>query len=122
MIVGSVDDISGIYNTLIYPIVEQTRDLHDDIINIKRHTVKGIEFFMKSRWEPDFTWMNRILDTYQSIWMKNEWHEEGGTAGVWVGYYEDGEKSISNYHWYDLCDEAFMDAFGSHTQQLEIHH
>ena len=57
-------------------------------------------------WEPDFQWLQSLLSTYSSCWIKNEWLEEGGYAGVWVGYYNvSGMKVVDEMKWVDLSIE-----------------
>ena len=49
-------------------------------------------------------------------WVKNEWDEEGGMAGVWVGFVgEDNEKQIQEMHWRDLCIEEKVYFFKEDT-------
>jgi hypothetical protein len=42
------------------------------------------------------------LETYPSIWIKNEWISEDGTAGVFVGE----RNNIQSLCWQDLSLEA----------------
>ena len=63
----------------------------------------GIQFRQDTKWRPDFEWMQRAIVKYPNCWVKNEWIEEGGTAGVWVGSLTNGIQSMT---WEDLCIEA----------------
>ena len=48
-----------------------------------------------------------LLDKYDKCWIKNEWIEEGGTAGVYVGGYLNGSKvETKSLEWIDLTIEA----------------
>lgn len=79
---------------------------HDTIEMIKRGA-KGIMFRQWTPWNPNYDWLENLLTKYPSCWIKNEWSEEGGFAGVWVGYTnEDGKPNIQQMTWSDLCIEA----------------
>lgn len=117
-IIGDPSDISDFYNKVLHPMIEQTQNSFTQVVSIRRHTRKGMMFRVITGWNPNYEWMKNVLDTYQSFWMKNEWYEEGGYAGVWVGQYRNGEQDISTIIWNDCCDEAYFDAFGSTAGQL----
>lgn len=57
-------------------------------------------------WSPNTLpreWLTRLLDSYPTCWIKNEWKEEAGMAGVWVGYVnENNQKVIKEFDWRDL--------------------
>jgi hypothetical protein len=79
-----------------------------DNINIKnvREGKQGLQLRLWSAWVPDFDLLEIYIVKYPSIWIKNEWKEEGGKAGVWVGY----ENVIKRFEWNDLCleEESFF--------------
>ena len=55
-------------------------------------------------------------------WVKNEWNEEGGFAGVWIGYVTtDGEKDITHLEWDDLSieDKHFLFMTEEEEQKYE---
>lgn len=61
---------------------------------------------MYTKWRPDIKWLNGLLDKYPDCWVKNQWDEEGGMAGVWVGFVdESGKKQVQDMCWRDLCIE-----------------
>jgi hypothetical protein len=60
---------------------------------------------MYSKNQPDFKWLDSLLDKYPNCWVKNEWNEEGGLAGVWVGSVIDNKKIIKEMDWRDLSIE-----------------
>ena len=53
--------------------------------------------------------MNTLKDTYPTIWIKNEWSEEGGGSGVWI--YNDllnlKDKQVKEFIWNDMCLEEY---------------
>ena len=53
-------------------------------IKILEQGKKGIIIKLTSDWKPDFKWLECLILKYPSSWIKNEWKEEGGTAGVAV--------------------------------------
>lgn len=66
---------------------------------------EGLMFRLWSRWQPDFKWLEGLLDKYPSLWIKNVWDEEGGDEGVWVGTKRSGEIKIQRLEWEGMCIE-----------------
>ena len=60
-------------------------------------------FKIWSRWTPDKARMDRLFNTYQGIWIKNEWNEEGGLAGVIVGTKDE----LQELTWDEGCIEEW---------------
>jgi hypothetical protein len=71
-------------------------------ISIYKKCSNGIKFQQLTAWKPDYEWLQSVSTKYPNCWIKNEWSDEGGTAGVWVGSIKNGIQSIS---WEDLCIE-----------------
>ena len=68
---------------------------------------QGIKFSMWTPHSPDFELLERLYSSYSNCWIKNEWNEEGGLAGVWVGGCIGSKKEeIRQLVWEDLCIEA----------------
>ena len=68
-------------------------------------TKKGLMVNISTAWRPiDLT---ILLNKYDKCWIKNEWEEEGGTAGVYVGGYLHGRKvETKSLEWNDLTKEG----------------
>ena len=49
------------------------------------------------------TLLSNIYDKYEGIWIKNDWHEEGGMAGIIVGKKGD----IQEFLWDEGCIEEW---------------
>jgi hypothetical protein len=84
-------------------ILNEIKDHHQSVI--RKRGEKGVIMRTWSPWAPDFVWLSQLLDKYPDCWIKNEWDEEGGMAGVWVGYVRKDEKVIKQMDWVDLCLE-----------------
>ena len=66
----------------------------------KQASGQGIEIFnMGSRGEPEYEWLESLLDKYPDIWIKNMWSEEGGREGVWIGTNRGEQKEIKRLEW-----------------------
>jgi len=73
---------------------------------------RGIKFSIITRNEPDFELLEHLYSKYSNCWIKNEWSEEGGLAGVWAGGCKGGKKEeIRQLVWEDLCMEAKYEYF-----------
>ena len=64
-----------------------------------------------SRWAPDKDRMDRLYNNYDDIWIKNEWNEEGGYAGVIVGKRNDRQE----LSW----DEGCIEEWGHRSRAAE---
>jgi len=94
---------------IINELQHRVNDLYvynDNIELIKKGNL-GIMFESSSSAQnPDYTWLEMLLTKYPNFWIKNEWYEEGGMAGVWVGFVKDNETIIRNFSWEDICIEG----------------
>ena len=92
----SIDELTKLINNEINAISDVT-------ILIRGN--RGIKCEFISAWTPDFNWLETLLENYPTCWIKNEWKEEGGMAGVWIGRLEFGVKQVTNMSWVDLSLE-----------------
>ena len=97
-------------------IKEECKDVPEWAYKVEQKGVEGIVFHVWSPWKPNFEWLEGLLTKYPSIWLKNEWREEGGTAGVWVGTIRKGTKDIKRLEWEDLCIEELHMRFRSESK------
>ena len=87
-------------------IIKRHNTEFNEIIKILKQGKCGIVFKLWSAWEPDYVWLESLLKQYPYFWIKDEWHEEGGLAGVWVGFTkENNEIDIKHLTWRDLSIE-----------------
>ena len=82
-------------------------DRGDEGITVVQRGAKGIKFNQVTIGAPDFAWLHSLITNYPNCWIKNEWIEEGGMAGVWVG----SVNGIRSLTWEDLSLEAQHDIF-----------
>ncbi len=91
----------------------EIREYHQCIT--KTRGERGVRICIWSPNEPDFDWLSDLLYKYPDCWIKNEWDEEGGRAGVWVGFVDNNDnKVIKQMEWADLCLEE-RDYFFNNT-------
>ena len=96
-----------ITNELKYNDEKTGENLYVKTINFIEIGKKCMKFKMLSYWKPDFEWLENLLPKYPTLKIKNEWIEEGGYAGVWIGYTDDDSIPIINeLTWIDMCIEA----------------
>jgi hypothetical protein len=85
---------------------EHDESVHNEHVRIIARGKHGIKVDMYTKWQPDFEWLTGLLDKYPNCWVKNQWDEEGGMAGVWVGFVDQsGKKQVQEMCWRDLCIE-----------------
>lgn len=66
---------------------------------------RGMKCIFTTAWNPPIALLKFLLEKFSDIWIKCEWYEEGGTAGVWIGKHRDGIKSVKEIEWEDLSIE-----------------
>jgi len=119
------------YNTMI--IKSQHSEILDDLIQsefghflnenytsndndkfyIYRRGDYGINFKLYSKWVADFEWLEGLIVKYPDIWVKNIWLSEDGSAGIWIGTMNNGEKDIKRLDWLDMSIEEEMYVFSN---------
>jgi hypothetical protein len=103
--------ITGFESDITSFFENELKDVPESALKMKVRGVKGLIFSLWSPSRPDFKWLESLFKKYPSIWVKNEWSEEGGLAGVWVGTEMYGELKIDQMVWTDLCLEEKVACF-----------
>jgi hypothetical protein len=85
---------------------EDDKYIYLETVDMLKRGTRGIIFNLWSAWNPDYEWLESLLEKYPNCWIKNEWSEEGGFAGVWIGYFKNDEKIIQQLTWDDICLEG----------------
>ena len=75
--------------------------------------VRGMRVAFDTAWSPPSKFFEKLLKVYPDLWIKCEWHEEGGLAGVWVG----NAQEIKELSWADLCLEEEYYAFKKEDEE-----
>jgi len=56
-------------------------------VYILDRTSKCVVLNYMNTYHPDFSWLERFIERFSNVWIKNEWYsEKNKLAGVWVGY------------------------------------
>ena len=101
--------MTKLYNENFKELIDNEKNLPDyaqGSISIIDKGPSGLIIKLWSSNQPNYTYLHNLIDNYE-CWLKNLWHEEGGEAGIFIGYKkEDGEKIIKEYKWDDLCIES----------------
>lgn len=109
-------------NLVINELQHKEKDtyVYHKMVEMKKRGRRGIIFDLWSPWGPDYSWLEGLLKNYPSCWVKNEWHEEGGFAGVWVGYINNKNKMvINNLTWKDISIEGRVFLFMDENEEKE---
>jgi hypothetical protein len=73
----------------------------------------GLEFKFSTAWAPPYDFFTYLLKKYPDLWLRCDWSEEGGMAGVFVGYMKEGELKIKELTWEDWCLEEWAHRFNN---------
>ena len=86
----------------------ENKYVYNDTVNMIKRGCLGIVFEVLTSTNPPFEWLEKILHTYPNCWIKNEWCDESGMAGVWIAFIniENNEPIIQDFCWNDLSIEA----------------
>lgn len=90
-------------------------DVPEWAIKVKCRGLEAVIIRLWSRWQPNYDQLEGLIQTYKSCWIKNEWSEEGGNAGVWIGSTRSGEKVIQQFTWQEMCIEEEHHRFRSES-------
>ena len=69
----------------------------------------GMEISFTTAWNPPFALFEHLVEVHQDVWLKCDWSEEGGFAGVFIVSWESKEKKVKveSLEWQDWCDEEW---------------
>jgi len=99
---------------------ENDEYIYHETVQMKKRGRRGIIFNIWSPWNPDFEWLESLILKYPNCWIKNEWSEEGGFAGVWIGHVDNNnEPVIESLTWEDICIEGKHYLFMDETEERE---
>lgn len=71
----------------------------------------ALQIKLTTAWDPPYHFFEFLLKKYPDLWLRCDWMEEGGEAGVFIGRTKEGEVEIKNLEWSDWCLEMFYGAF-----------
>ena len=71
---------------------------------------RGVMLNIMTSWEPPFEHFEYLIEKYK-IWLKCEWYEEGGTAGLFLGYWDEDKINLKELVWEDWCVEDYETYF-----------
>ena len=94
-----------------------------DKLEINYKGKNGIKFKLWSAWGADNEWLKGLVAKYPNCWIKNDWYEEGGGAGLFIGGFLNRKKQetiilewdelpIEGYSQYLGGSDAINDRFG----------
>jgi DNA-directed RNA polymerase subunit E'/Rpb7 len=92
--------VSDSENDIIEILKELQKEMPD--ATVKHISKLGIKVSFITPCVNIFAFLNKIMDKYPLIWVKNEWISEDGKAGIYVGK----ENNIKLAEWEDLSFEA----------------
>ena len=103
---------------------DQLQQLYDNELkkdNVVHKSEQGILMNYTTSWNPDFEWLDSLVEKYPLCWIKNEWDEEGGSAGVYVNGTLNGVKQERlSVNWNDICIEGRFQYFGKQVSKDQI--
>jgi hypothetical protein len=84
-------------------LTTELQDVPQWAFELRQVGTGAIHFKLWSPWTPCRDLLNKLFDHYEDIWLKNEWHEEGGHAGVIVGKKDE----LQEIEWDEGCIEEW---------------
>ena len=109
-IAAEEDVITTMYNN-------EFSDINKESSKVEKYS-RGLIIKMWSPWEPDYLWLETLIDKYECN-IKNEWNEEGGYSGVWLGSKKNNEKNVTKLMWDYLCIEGLNHHFTNNNVPTE---
>jgi hypothetical protein len=91
----------------------KTKNLPEEYLKIDYKGNNGIKFKLWSAWRADNEWLKRLIQKYPNCWIKNDWYEEGGGAGIFIGGFLNGKKQETIIkEWVELSIERISQYLG----------
>ena len=91
-------------NSTLSALLETFHSYSNYEFKIKDTSDTVLKCLFITSWYPDFDMMEQMVKTY-NCWLKNEWQEEGGIEGVWIGYM-DKTIHIKKLEWLNMAHET----------------
>lgn len=67
-------------------------------------------------WGPPYKIFVYLLEKYPDLWLKCDWSEEGGMAGLFIGRTKEGKVEVQKMKWPDWCMEEWSYNFRKTNQ------
>jgi|TARA_B110000093_G_C12938491_1_gene396944 hypothetical protein len=84
-----------------------SQNIPDDCLCVKYKGDNGIKLKMMTNWGTDNKWLLGLLDKYPNCWIKNDWYEEDGCAGIFIGGFLYGQRQKTIIEkWWELSIEG----------------
>ena len=93
--------------------------IHLPELIIHERSRRAIRIGYVTPWGPSVYWMESLIMKYPRCWLKNDWKEDGGMAGVWVGRMMNGLKYIRNSEWIDISYDMENELFERYPEEEE---
>ena len=73
---------------------------------------EALLMYFNTAWSPACVLYQYLLRKYPDMWLRCDWDEEGGEAGIFVGYTDkQGNVQIHSLAWDDWCLEEYAHKF-----------
>jgi hypothetical protein len=115
--IGNPEELNTLIDNEFKHKVNDKYEYNANVSTVKKGKC-GVYITITSDWQPNFEWLEGLPTKYTSCWIKNEWYEEGGLAGVWIGFMEGDQKNVSYLDWIDLSIEAKQYLFEDETHNV----
>lgn len=82
---------------------------------------EALQMKFTTAWAPPTEFFKRLLEKYPDIWLKCDWSEEGGAAGIFIGYTDEKKAVVvDEFAWQDWCIEESAHRFRSDKDKFSI--
>ncbi len=56
---------------------------------------------------PNYSFLSNLLKEFPMLWIKNQWYQDGGISGIWIGQFVDEEEYIKEHLWDENNNRMF---------------
>ena len=77
-------------------------------VEVRHRSPNYLACTMVFRNQPIYEQMEMLLNKYPKCWFKNEYENELGHCGMWIGRYQSGEPEIQKLEWLELTIEELV--------------
>jgi len=87
-----ISEVNSEELTVLFNNEIKAKNSPEDKLIINYKGSNGIKIQLWSAWGADNEWLNTLVEKYPKCWIKNDWYEEGGGAGIFIGGFLNGKK------------------------------
>lgn len=118
----TIEQTGAVVKTSDSQIMRISKDFFGkDNIQILHRNSKYLVIGYDARNGTFYDYLLQILEQYPKCWLKNEYSDENGNAGIWIARYVNGKIAVQEHEWTELTVEEIihLDNFSVNSENMD---